>query len=82
MKSSDGKKQVPIYDNGELKLANMDGIEFVERYIATFPGKDRCYICRKKLGFLSSYNDVYIWLSISYRLCKECYKEYKNKKLF
>ena len=77
MKTVNGKKEVPIYHNGEFKVAKMDGIEFGQHYISTFTGKNHCYLCREKLG-LFGYKEVYVWLGINYRLCKDCFKE--NKK--
>lgn len=46
-------------------------------WITTFPGRNRCHHCGKKLGLFGG-KEVYARFGLTYRFCKNCYLEYKQ----
>lgn len=54
------------------------GLEFLYNWFATFPGKDHCHFCHKKLGIFDS-KEIVAHFGFSYRVCKDCYREYYHK---
>jgi len=58
-----------------MVLENKDyGLKFIEKWIATFPGKGYCHICKKKLGLFNN-KVIHLHFGLSYTVCKSCYRK-------